>query len=625
MKRLLLFFGSDLRGRDGPQFLKRQHGRGYTVLALDSAAMALAANAGIPYAVMEDWLGPHDITNALATAEECGRSWFQAARDEFTVDGICWPRIDQGTMNWFWQDATLSLALVGQLKRSDYQEFQFFRGMFSRASVWNAGSDVCSALWQAELPGRTEAVLRRDWKQWEFWSDAVRGGARRLRSSADGTGLKDVSPELPFPRDSIVIVMGHEEALRFDHIVQQLSSHFPGRVAVVIGGPYAESSGAITHGWGVPVSLSATWPVASWLSAFPSRLLPTVDSDVAARLLDACHKALDAADGRPWEKPLRHLRFHFQYYCKYRWPKLCKSNLTYWRRLWEDNRPAAILVTARGDTVFFLAIEAARALGIHTVLLPHGGITRLHKQVISADSLLYGNLLQRSVLAASGLPEERFVGCRGLLASNEYPVEPINPFSTQDKWRILALTEPTGEGPHLHRYVLLTAQLEALRALVQPPPDLEPKIDLAVKVHPSNSDLEIVEAAGTQVLGRVLPVKSDLDHALSEADLVIAVNFRGTALIHCMLNAKPVIALSTEPPSMDRQSEVLTDLFVSGTTPVGTSSELWQAVRDFFQKPEKAEAMRRAAREFAEKYLNDSQFPTLPEHLEKTLVTRRVR
>jgi hypothetical protein len=317
------------------------------------------------------------------------------------------------------------------------------------------------------------------------------------------------------------------------------------------------------------------------------------------------------------------LPFHFSYYCRYRWPKLCKLNFAYWRKLWQETHPAAILVTARGDTVFLLAIEAAGALGIHTFLLPHGGISRLHKQVVSADSMLYGNLLQRSILEASGLAEESFVGCRGLLARNEYPMQAVSSFSSKGKWRILAVTEPTGEGPHLHRYALLRAQLDALRALVQPPADLEGKIDLAVKVHPANSDLEIIEAAGPDVLQRVLPVNSDLEHALRETDLVIAVNSRGTVLIHCMINGKPVLALNTEPHSLVRRTDMLTDLFSSGTTPARTTQELWQSVRDFFTDPERADAMRRESQRFAKKYLDDSRFPTLPEHLKRALATRR--
>jgi len=132
MQKLVLFFGTDLIGRNGPRFLRRAHQRGYKLVALDSSAMAWATKAVLPYTVIDDWLEPERFVSALETAVDCERNWFEPARDEFTVDGICWPDIDRYTTNWFWQNAILSLELAEAFKTRGCNDFIFFE-IFSAA------------------------------------------------------------------------------------------------------------------------------------------------------------------------------------------------------------------------------------------------------------------------------------------------------------------------------------------------------------------------------------------------------------------------------------------------------------------------------------------------------------
>jgi len=622
MQKLVLFFGADLIGRNASRFLRRAHQRGYTLVALDSSAMACAARAGAEYTVIDDWLDPERFVNALETAIECERNWFEPAREDFTVDGICWPDIDRYTTNWCWQNAVLSLELAEAFKANGCNDFIFFRNLFPRASVWNAGSDVSSALWSAELPGEVTPLIRMEALRPQFWADTAASGLKRIGAVFKGHRAKP-SPSLPrFPSESVVLVLGYEEALRVNHILEQLKTDFPGRIAAVIGGPYAESSERTTAEWGIPVRLSATWPLSSWVATFPPWLLPKVDRDLEARFLHGYHNALAASSGKPWEKPLRHLDFHFQYYCRYRWPKLHTHNFRFWLELWRDLRPAAILVTSRSDTVFILACEAAKRLRIPSFVVPHAGTGRYHKDVVYGDYILYGNPLQRTHYERSGLAASRLVGCKGLLARNEYPVQPLKPFSSDAKWRMLVLVEPTGEGPHVTRHISPRAQLQALRAIASPPAEIADKLDLAIKVHPNNSDMEIIEAAGNGVASKVMPVDSELRSALEDADLVVATNFAGTSIMHCMLLGKPVIFFVTEKEPMLKRPDIPFDLFAGGMTVARSPEELWALVKSFFTEPELAHSMKLKAATFARDNLDDNEFPSLPDVIRKSLPQR---
>ncbi|MBI4965617.1 MAG: hypothetical protein HY913_20235 [Desulfomonile tiedjei] len=619
MSKLVLFFGADLTGRNATRFLRGLHRRGWTLVALDSPAMAWANRAGAPYTLIDDWLDPEKFVEALETAIVCERNWFEPVREEFTVDGICWPDIDRYTTNWFWQNAILSLELAEAFKSRGCNEFIFFRNLFPRASIWNGDSDVCNAMWNRELSGKATRLIRHDPLQAPFWVDTIASGLKRLQALINSSGNKPSRSAAPFPEKSLVLVLGHEEALRVNHIVEHLKAHFPGKVAAVIGGPYAESSGQTTAEWGIPVQLSATWPLSSWVAAFPSRLLPRVDHALETRFLHGYEKALAASVGAQWEKPLMHLGFHFRYYCKYRWPKLHTHNFRFWLKLWEDHRPAALLVTSRSDTVFILACEAANRLGIPTFLIPHAGMSRYYKDLAYGDAILYGSRLQRVHHERSGLPASRLVGCKDLLARDEYPVKPSQAFSSPSKWRVLVLVEPTGEGPNLNKYTSPRAQLEALRAVVKPPSNIADRIDLAIKVHPNSPDLEFIEAAGSNVAEKMMPISSELRFALNETDLVVAINFGGTALIHCMLLGKPVISFVTEKEPMAKRPDFALDFFDQGVTIARRPEELWAMITRFFTEPESAEGMKLKAEKFARDNLDDSGFPSLADVISKAL------
>ena len=89
--KVLAFFGSDLESVTGPDFLKKSHRDGYTLLALDSDAMAAAAGVGLDYTLMDDWLGPEQILRCIERAALCETGWYEQQLTFLSlVQRVCW-------------------------------------------------------------------------------------------------------------------------------------------------------------------------------------------------------------------------------------------------------------------------------------------------------------------------------------------------------------------------------------------------------------------------------------------------------------------------------------------------------------------------------------------------------
>lgn len=611
--KILAFFGSDLAFRNGAGLLRKLHGRGFSLLALDSHAMACATRVGLPYTTLEDWLDPAETAVAVESSLLCLDNWFEPARKEFTAEDICWPEIDKAAMKWLWQDATLSLQLANVLQSRRCISFAFFRNLFPRAAVGHPRSDACNRLWQAALseiahPG----FLRLDQFVSELSPRSLKAGIGRLRELLTRQAHRQqLADKREIPKGSVVLVIGPDEEVRFTHIVEQLSCTLPREVGVVIAGSYSDTSAAIAATWDVPVVYGPRWPVFRRMAALPSVLLPRPHRDLGERFLAGYEHALKASTGKPWHSPLQYLAFHFRYYCLYRWPYLLKECLHFWVNLWKRLRPKAILVTSRDEVIFALASAAAGQMDIRSFCAPHGGNSGIKRDStpLLNDWVLCNSPLQKARFALRGFPPDRIVICNGLLASNEYGVSSTASLPDTSKYRILGLAEATGEGTNLVKYTSPRAQMRALRIVSRPPSDLVDRIEIAIKVHPHIFDLEIIEAAGSEVATNLLPRGSNLHAALESSDLVVGVNYRGTALFHAMRAGKPIIQLLTESPQLWDRPDFPFDILEDGETVATTADEFWNLVRSYFTNPQVAWDMCRRSKAFFHEHLDDSSFP----------------
>jgi hypothetical protein len=620
--KVLAFFGSDLHPTTGREFLLKFSQKGYTLLALDSDAMAAATAVGLDYTLMDNWLGPEKILKALEDATLCESEWYEPARHEFTTDGICWPEFDHVAMMSFWQNVMIAEASAKSFIDKGCRELRFFGNRFRRPAVFTASSDVCNIVWQYEL-GEKAVEIKRGRLLPETPLAQIRDNVfRRIRGLIGKSGISSRVEDPAFLEESIVLVLGQLEALRFRGIVGDLAKSFPGKVAAVLGGPYKEAADEMASVLGVPVATGALWPLSPRWVLFPNLLSSAVDSGLRERFARGYQLALTASRDKPWEKALRHLKFHFRYYISHRWPVLHIKSFAFWLNLWSRHRPKAVIVTHVWTSYYLSACLAAKRLGIATFLATHGAIQLLPpaiEKLFVMDHVLYECGLQRSIYEKAGVPDAKLFGCRGLIAANEYETQELSRWSGSTGWRVLALLEPTGVGSNLVSLISLRAQLEALRALNSPPGDLAERLDLALKVHPQYQDLEIIAAAGGDLVRKVLPPNADLHELIAQASLVLAVNYVGSALVHVLRAGKPVIFLSTEYEPILKRPDRRFDIFARGNVVVRNADQLWAAVREFFADPAIAKRMSLTAASFRKTELDSSNALRIGELLKECL------
>ena len=91
-KKIFAFYGNDI-AQYNIKFDEEIIQKGYSILALDVSAVAIASQYNVPYTVIDDWLDDATFKKALDNASYCEGNWFVDAYDDFCIDGICWPNL----------------------------------------------------------------------------------------------------------------------------------------------------------------------------------------------------------------------------------------------------------------------------------------------------------------------------------------------------------------------------------------------------------------------------------------------------------------------------------------------------------------------------------------------------
>ncbi len=613
--KVLAFFGSDLDPVTGHEFLRKSSREGYTLLALDSDAMASAAGAGLDYTLMDDWVSPEAMLRAIEDAAICETGWYEPARDEFTVDGICWPECDLLAMHWFWRTAMIAQLASKEFSRRQIEELKFFGRHFARPAALTERSEVWNALWKDELRERAVELRSRERRKKTQKTELLSRAFTRLKSLVGKSGRNPSGGERVVREGSIILMLAQLDMHRTVPVIEELSQHFPGRVAGVTGGPYRTVASEMSGQLGIPVLPGAPSPLSPQVPLAPLWLRTTIDSGLEAKFQHGYRSALESSKGRVWERVLRVDRFHFNYYLKHRWPFLHKRTFPFWLQLWCDAKPALILVS-NINAYYQSACVAARRLGIETALIPHGGVQgfpRSLTKLLLTDYVVYEGEHQRRTFEKAGAVPSVLRGCRAILGRNEYPTRALQMGISKERLRIVALLNPIADGQNLIPLITAKAQFEACRVLASPPTDVEKKVDIYLKVHPQYSDLGIISAASADLRSRLLPPESDLKQLLGETDLFLAVHYMGTALVPVLLAGKPVIYFLTEPEVMLGRPDWNLTLLMEGTLLVRNADDLWDTIKAFCSDPEVKSKMELKSRQFARKCLDTSGFPEMGE------------
>ncbi len=623
MKKVLAYLGSDLNGRNSIKFLRHASRRGYTLLALDSSAMAEATRSGVGYILIDDILGADETASALDKAALCERMWFHAAKAEFTVEEICWPEVDRPSMHWFWRDSMVALALAKAFQDLGCRDVAFFGNLLANPQIWSGRSDTWGRLWKKELAEKARELTILEPIRATYWLRAFSRMTRRIGVTPRGSPYSGNSRRMENLSGKIVFVMSYQESHRFGPILSTLSEAYPNQVGVVLTGNYPSLAQELSQQWSIPVLPGPPAPPSTLIPALAASIRLPIRSGLGRRFMEAYRRTARAAAGQAWEVPLRTLDFHFRYYALYRWPRLSDKVAGFWFRIWSRNLPKAVIGSTDESCEIRLAFKAAKRLGIPTVTIPHGVVESTSYPSKTSDVALYGVELQKQYYhKIRGVPVSRLKRCKGLIYREEYPNLRGSSYFTREDCRVLLLTNPTSPGTTLAPYLSLKAQAMALQQLCNVPGDLSSKVEMVIKVHPHYSDLDIIASAAPDLCERVLPRRADLHSVLQETDLVVGVNYEGSALAHALRAGKPsVVFLTLEKPLVERQCGHV-NLFAGGITVVRSAAELWLLLRNFVNDSDTAEQMRLRAQGFASKHLSERGFPDLLDLLPELLVPK---
>jgi hypothetical protein len=601
-EKLFAFFGSDL-GAKPAHFLRRLYGEGYSFLPMDTTAIGMAASSEVPYTLLDEWLGPDAIVKSREIAAECETRWFEAARDAFISEDLCWPEFDREAMYWFWHDISTANALADSFITAGVQTINCHQETRLRPALYYYPSDVMSAFWKGKLGDRIEVIQN---KEKGFWSYPLLHRIFRCygQMRAHKELVDDTAPvKNSFLSEKLVVALNHGELDRFTPLVHRLTERFPGRVAGVILTSDHQKADAISGAWSLPVA--------------PGPHVTRGDPALREKFIGGYKRALNGAQDKPWQPFLALSPFHFRFYCEERWPLLV-AKLRRWMEFWRLNRPKAVLVSALEDSESQLPTVAAKRLGIPTFSIPHGGFSPRAAVVLVADYLLYSTSIQKAIYERSGADSGRLIACRDLIAENEYPVVPRKPVSVKDGWRVLVLTNPIGTGCLAQR-IFPGAQLKALRALENPPSSVAEKLSLRVKVHPGFPDLELFNVVDGRLKEQVLPLESELSVALNGSDLVVALNYCGSALLHALRAGKAVIFFWTDVSIGKVEPYTHADLLTSAGPVVRSAKEFWDCVFAFFTDKQYGGWLRREAYEYWRNHLDESLYPDISDVLSEKL------
>lgn len=569
------------------------------LLPLDSHAIQQAADVGLPFTTVDDWLTVDDRRDVRARIRACADRWFEAGLEAFTVDGICWPHLDRMFLDHFWEEWVVQDALGAAFVGAGVQQLRFVRPVGDRPSLLWGPADTFGACWEARYGDRLDLVVERVSSRWRARRDLLRRALGKAGRIASTVRAQSFRPPPPTARTGTVTLAVYQpELARFWHLLESVGRDSS---AVVLVEP--DRALALLEGRNRCV------PVHPGPSAAPVPI-----SDRVRQGLDAVARS-DL--GQPWEGAVGACRSTFEHYCAVRWPRLA-GELRAWEDLWRAGRPGVVVTSSLEGPASRLPAEAARRVGIPTLAAPHAAYDVPWYGALSADALLVAHALQRELYGRSGMPWDRLAACRDIVSHYEYETRRAAVVQPHEGVRVLALTNPVSYVTARlisDRFVAHGEQLAALRALR----DVPTGVDVRLKVHPGFPDRELVRVAGPDVDRLVLPLDADLVSELDNADLVVGVNYMGSALLHVLAAGKPCVHLWTAAQLV--RDHPFGALFAAGGEVLTTASELRRLLSDSLADPGVLADLAARSAAFAETWLTAGDAPSFAEHVHEALVS----
>lgn len=643
--KLFVFSGADLYSFE-ENFLEELQIKGFGFLAIDVKAMEFASLHNFPYTIINDWLDTKTMLEIQEIAWDCENNWYTPVREEFTSNGVCWPEFDHVAMQWFWLDAITSLKLADAFRKRGIKELLIIKQKKPVPVVFFIGCGVHQTIWEKELAdiitiiepnsGQDTSHLRtgeRERVQYIFSKldefinsiKKIPSLKRRLKLIIHSI-IKIILSMIVQFKISISCVYSPPEILtgkiaflaspaelnRSHDLLKDLISTFPKNVVII---PHQMTKVDV-------YKTIKTWKI-------PVIQIPensNVDFTISKKFLKGYEDLTKESSERTWESIVDDVRFHFLYYCQNRWPNLNHLFKSY-LKIFLKNPPKVIIGAALNYAEWHLPILAAKKCEIKTISIPHGvnfvsstvGASESEQELLF-DYNLYREKINKEILhQIDGIHEKKLVACKNCTDVNSHSTQIVKSSFSQNAWKILVLFDPTYRYSN-EKYPLIypmyknpQIQIDAIKNLNSPPDDLKGKISIKFKVHPFFSELELFRAAGGDAVKNVLPTDTQLQSVLEETDLVIGVNYFGSALFHALKNNNSIILYCNDDffeTSYNRDGEFFA-LFGNSIKIAKNSDDLWNLIRTFFTDPAVSTKMKLDVTVFSKQFLDNSSFPTI--------------
>ncbi len=628
MKKVFAFYGFDLE--NGPKsLLKERYEKEFTILALDIPAIGIAVQSGVPYTIIDDWLDDNDFEKALADAEFCEKNWFSDAKEEFTIEGICWPEYDHWDLSFFWKEFFLSRALCNKLldhgvKVFSYIKYDRSKPIFSYFPPNTVGKETFKLILKDKIdlqeinPLNVKKILNKSSHIFEYINRILKCIINEklkiivnrkfiklfiihiynnLRYILNRKFLK-ISLDDIYEKISgnIVFVIHPVELFRHSHIIRD----------------YVKNTNEM------PVLFLSTDNLFRIIEAEMNFDLPVIGShsigstNDASLLSNAYYSVKEKSNGKLWEDPIRNFDTNFQYYCTKRWPELIKD-IRYWNKILHNFSPKALIVSTVDLPEFQLITILGKIYSIPSFSLPHGGVCDLSD---IPDYLCYDTYIHKIVSQIKGLNEKRLLPVKRLLADHESPMNNTSFIKNKTGIQIVVITAAY----QFHGLIpksKLQGHIDGFSVFKTIPYDLSDKIQIRIKEHPTPlwKNTGLMYAAEIDIPGIVLPLDTNLHELLKTTDIVIMLNTWSTPIIHALKAKKPVIIFRNV--KVDAPLEDQFD-YPSGIV-VTNPDELWECIRNYIHDKEYRDKMTDISTQFSNIYLDDSNYPNLAETIKSKL------
>lgn len=604
MKSVYPFFGAELKNTK-TDFFKALAGKSVDIIAMDSLAIGISHELGLKYSTIDDWITTSQRIEAIHLASAHEKTWFEQKRDLFTVENTCWPEIDRFALHSFWLNCFYLLTLSNNFKNTGIQAITLVDSFRNSPHFTASSSSILQTYFRQNFRvnwkyfPRTRMIELISKSHQIFFGRADR--SVNLESDVDQQGeglIEDLSGIETV--GNILIALNFGELFRFQPLISQLKNSYGNKLIIVVRKGDIDEIRNISFELKVPII------------KFQAKTITNRDKHVG-KFNYAFTETIKSSDGVQNEV-FHAFNFYFDYLSKVRWPGLV-NDLASWSTLIEKYSPDLVFISSLDEAESQLSGLAAKQQGIPTVALPHGGL-QIRGGAIYSDYSLCEHGVQERIWIRSGIAGGSIIKCDGLIPEDEYPTEDNRPYWEYGVLRVLVLTNPIGFDNCVAPLIDPRKQLTAIKIVGSIPPDLIHQVNLRIKLHPKFQNRELYKVIDERLLDSIVPSESQLSSLLAESDVIVSLNYFGTALIHSIFIGKPVVYLWTDQCLGKTGDLENADLLLGAGELARNESEFWDVIRKVKTKSTYADQLKSKSSAFAEKNLMNFRYKDVVEFVD---------